>query len=195
MTCCIGYYPTLSKNPQIIQGSFYEILNDPLYVKDMLQMIIPISDNTIFKERNKEYFGTPDLLTADENYYGKNMKGMGHSVSSSKTVYSGRGIHTAGNGIFDKFSHIIDNKIKDEVIDRVETDIRKGFTEVKKHIKKRDLVRKSKNILRPLAEDQIKMENKRKVYPAERLKKRLMSKPLGVFRKRTEIKNLLHRLR
>lgn len=192
MTCCIGYYPTITKDSQIIQGSFYQILNDPLYTQDMRQLIIPIQDNSIFKE-NKPYIASPDLLTADENYYGKGvMKGMGKCGKNSDTFY-GKGLTTPG-GRFNmkKLSHII----KDKVPEDLKKDIKLGLKDAQKYAKKKHLVQRAKKeVMRPLVEDMFKMHNK-KNKPGQGLKNRLMSKNknISTFNKREELKKLMSRL-
>ena len=189
-SCSIGFYPDLSVNPQVIQGLFYEVLNDPLYIKDMMRMIIPISDNSIF-QKNKEHDTQADLLMADENSTVIEGKGSGYrKYNSQKDVYSGRGITPSGGK--KRLSHMVEDIYQNTVPDRIQKDIRIGSQQVRRHIKQKKIRRKSRRIERPLVEDLFKMENRKKVYPASNLKKRLMS---SKFKKRSQIKNLLERLR
>ena len=201
MTCCIGYYPTLTHHPQEIQGGYHNVLNDPLYSQDMWQMIIPLSDESVFKE-NKPYIPNPDLLTADENYYGKNMGGLGVGYGKSMSVYVGRGVSPSGGGIFETLTNIAEDSGVSETIDRVADDIKKGYQDVKQYVKKKRKERRKKKIVRPLVQEMFKMENKKPQVPAMKLKKKLMRHKRDMkvprpdtHRKRTEIKNLLERLR
>jgi hypothetical protein len=195
---CIGYYTTLTTHPQEIQGLWFHVLNDPLYIKDIQQMIIPIGNNEIFK-KNKEYIPSPDLLSADENslvLVGKDLKKIGNGCSKNDTFY-GKGIHTSGGGLFKRLSKIVEHDIAE---DHARRDIRNSSSQIKKHIKEAKLKKKKKHFIRPLAKDVFKMENKKKVIPGMKLKKKLLShkgmKYPNTFRKKqTKINNLMERFR
>lgn len=192
-TCCIGYYSSLTRNPQEIQGLWYDVSNDPLYIKDFSQMIIPIESE--ITERNKPYIGIPDLLTADENakvLLSNNLVKIGDGYKN-KDKYYGYGLNPPG-GKYYNFPHIIEHEDHEPKNDHEERDIRKGESEIKRYKKYKEKKKKSRKIIRPSDKDVFKMERTKPSYPAEKLKKKLMRNPSS-FRKRTQIKNLLDRLR
>jgi len=212
----IGYYSTLTMHPQTIQGSYYQVYNDPLYVKDMTQHIYSLSDESIFKE-NKPYERMTDLLTADENYVGKTAKdismkapvsgqgmstaGLGRHVMTGSGVFWGKkgetrtnlygfGVTPAGDkgGSYTKVQKGMRNKIMGmgAPIDRVRDDIKKGATEVHNHIKNANMKRRD-------IKEMYRIGKLKKSYPGQQLRNKLIGNNRAS--KRTEIKNLLQRLR
>lgn len=182
-TCCIGYYSELTKNPQIIQGEYYEILNDPLYIKDYSQMIIPISDNSVFKNDKKE-----NELMEKNNSTIQTIKGNGVDKVGCKLnrIVRGRGLLTTINNIVEHETHD----------DLIRNDIKKGAKEIGKLVGKK----KGGSLPRNDLMEKFKMYNKKQNFVGEKLKNRLSrinsnKKIDSNFNKRNLIKNLLKRLK
>jgi hypothetical protein len=177
-----GYYSTVSNHPQVVQGSYYEILKDPLYVQDISQSLIPLSNKNIYT--NKKYIPRPDLLTADENYYNKpsrkKLKGDGNNLN-----------YYMSNNYFqkDKYSSIQYDDV-DKPINHAIRDIRKGNKEIVtvKH-------REPKPSHRPiLHRPKPKIVNARAQRPGANLKQSLLKKKKPKT-KRDQLKKLIESIR
>lgn len=172
-TCCIGHYSTLSKDYTVIQGEYYNVLNDPLYIRDESEQIYPISDPSIFKP-NKKYDAPPDLLA-----------GNGMEVKSG--LYSSRP-HQSGHGRRKLWKKIID---EEQIKTHAVRDIRKGRKEIIDLIKKH-----GKKVSRPIKEDLSKMSKFKAELPGEKLKKRLaMKSHKDLATARTYLKDLAKRVK
>ena len=187
----IGFYPTISANPQVIQGEFHEILNDPLYLRDIRQLIVPLSDPSIY-QKNKEYQGAPDLLTADENsmiYTGYGTKVLRHRFNLPDEYLPRHG--KMGGSYITKNLGKLSKTIIDKPIDHVKRDIRK--------IARKGPFKKPKHkLVRPNVEDLVKIGRRKEKVPATKLRQRMEQygkKHPNTFRKRTMIKNLLQRIK
>lgn len=94
----IGYYSPITTNNQTIQGEYFEIKNDPLYVQGLPEKLLPIAN--IQYQKNEPYLGNPDYYAGDSRtvIYSKNAK-KGAGLLGSGMNSSGDTIQMYGNGI------------------------------------------------------------------------------------------------
>ena len=219
MPATIGYYSTIGNDPQIIQGEYSQILNDPLYVQDEMQNIIPISDNSIFNNKNYE----PPEISPENSVmiHGKGLKIAGQGMKSPDIMY-GVGLVPAGGKQLigsnpatwgpplDYGKHrvgknkktwgppIVSDKMARPYVDEQEmsvVDPRLGHRERQILINK--IKEKRNKINRPNMAKMFKMEKTKMMKPGEGLKRKLLRRhgQVDIMTKRNEIKNLLDRLR
>lgn len=175
----IAYYPTVSYDNQIIQGMYYDIDYDPLYIHNDLENIIPMNLQTIYKPKK--------VWNPDPDFLGEYVKSRGmDQVGSGLRIAGGGKKHRARYHGFEEFRDNADNL--------------KGWREqidepAPEHIPAQQ--RQIKKCPAPSSRDvRIKRPPKCKItaipkkYPGAGLKKKL----LHTNKKRQVIKNLLKKL-
>jgi len=238
----IGYFSTLTHNPQIIQGEARFDYNDPLYIRDLNEAFIPISDQGVYKI-NKEYDEPSDQLAGtgivlsgrglnlegygvkkDGIYYAKGSRLSGGKMKKRNKMTmdepTKHGFHMTDRRDIDKHGfHMTDRRniikpigthdmekkgIMDE-LHGIHNNMRERVPDIKigsrhremlMHKLKKEQRKRSMNKRKGL-DEKFKITTGRVNKPGEGLKKKLMRKTgdIGVFSKRTKIKDLIKRLR
>lgn len=181
-SCCIGYYTNLSPHPQVIQGSYRENLNDPVYVQDHWESLVPFTADTVFA-KNKEYDAPSDKLAGSGDVY------------RAKELSGKRRAPPMSGGRFKLWSRIeeeIDNIKEDPTV----RDVRKGAKDVIKSIKDSKYIKGKGKVSRQSLDDKFKISSTKITYPAEGLKKRLMKKKgMGCHKRKPKSRTALEERR
>ena len=213
-TCCVGYYSELSNNPQVIQGEYWEILRDPLYITDIELNLIPLKHPEVFKKdthnESQDLLGGNGLMI-----YGQGLKLAGQGSSDPSNTIYGKGLgpyakrkshlysidddssafgsgqqmgSQIGDQQLDDLGVLNKNRPKISGMTLSEDARRYHLDRIRKEKMKRDKIK------RPSLEQKFKMTNNIEKRPGEGLINRLIKREKQ-FTKRTKIKDLLDRLR
>lgn len=168
----IGYYTLLSTNPQVIQGDYYTILNDPLYSRDYTQNIVTM-DSSIYKE-NKPYTPNPPMFDPGSAVYVHKRKLAAKVISSIQVEPRRPKKNKRSNVTMEDRPMKASEAILDDQTPRIVAD-QPGQG------RKRPIINKIRKMKRKL--------------PGQQLKARLIKgrKAPSTFQKRTFIKDLLKR--
>ncbi len=185
--CLIGYYTTLSADPGVIQGAYRPDINDPLYIQDLWEAVIPASEEEVFK-KNKQALEPSDLLAGSGMVFTHR---LANRTSAKKTNPNTR-----------KRWRVHHEEVENIKSDPLIKDIRMGKSEIDKalkmektelpHPKRPKKKMRNEDLPRPTAPEKYKMRTGGMMYPGDNLRKKLTSSTMS---KREAIKKLLKRRR